>query len=188
MNPGLGSSDAMEAIRECLESLDVQSPFPPPDLATLHCLKAREVPPYQVQYVAVQDSSGHNWRDSFLLEQVEGRWFVKTYSAGYEPSYDEPSTLRARPWVRLETLFLGQEFYAFGEVFEKGRALAGVRLFDAADFVLEDTVQQGLVFFYAQRQPTVPPLRLELYDERGVLVSRQTETPGFFPSVEEENS
>lgn len=188
MNPDLGSSDATEAIREWLKWFDVQSPFPSLDLATLHYLKAREVPPYQVQYVAVQDSSGHNWRSTFLLEQLEGRWFVKMHSAGYESSYEEPSELQNRPWVRLETLFLGQEFYAVGEVFEKEVALAGVRLFDAADFLLEDTVQQGLVFFYAQRQPTTPPLRLELYDEQGILISRQTETLDLFPSVEEENS
>ena len=61
-----------------------------------------------------------------------------------------------------------------------------VRLFDQGGLVLEDTVRDGIVLFYSEQLPTVPPLQLELYNNSGTLVSRQTEKLGSPPSVTKE--
>src|SRR5260221_13169248 len=78
------------------------------------------------------------------------------------------------------------DFYAFGEVFDKGNHIVRVRLCDSGSFVLEDTVKDGIVLFYSNQLPTIPPLQLELYTTSGIIVSRQTQTLGSFPSVTNE--
>ena len=43
-----------------------------------------------------------------------------------------PPELHGQPWIRLETLLIANEFYAFGEVFNQGYSIVRVRLLDAS--------------------------------------------------------
>src|SRR5260221_14510126 len=78
------------------------------------------------------------------------------------------------------------DFYAFGEVFDKGNHIVRVRLRDAGSFVLEDRVQDVIVLFYTHQLPTSPPIQLELYTPSNIIVSGQTETLGAFHSLTNE--
>ena len=188
MNAPFGGSSATEAIRMWFESLAkvVLNPLPSFQLATFCDLKMREVLPYQVRYITVNDNSGQDWSAGFLLQQFSGRWLVKMHGIRPASSEEEPPRLQSHPWVGLECQWLGQDFTAFGEVFEKGIALGRARLLDGADFVLEDTVEHGIVLFVANNVPTVPPLRLELHDTQGRLVSRLVYRERAFPWVDEQ--
>jgi hypothetical protein len=189
MDSSFANSDAKQLIRDRLQSLVFrQWPFPQLDLTTIRFLKVRCEPNYQVHYVAVQDIIGQRWNFSILLAlaQRERLWYVKTLGGSFEETLNEPPELRDSPWIRLEMLFMSDEFYAFGEVFDKGYHIERVRLLEQGKLVLEDTVQDGIVLFYSDHVPTIPPIQLELYNTSGILVSRQTETLGSFPSVTKE--
>jgi len=67
---------------------------------------------------------------------------------------------------------MSNEFYAFGEVFNKGYPIVRVRLLDSGGLVLEDSPQDGIVLFWSEQLPTYP-LQLELYNDFGTIVSRQ---------------
>ncbi|SRR6266566_5803630 len=185
MKPLFGS-DAKEVIRNGLEFSASQWRFTQFDMATIQFLKARCVPLYQVHYVSVQETTGQRWHFTFLLTQKEGLWCVKTSGGGPEGVLNEPQGLHDCPWVRLETLSMANEFYAFGEVLDKSYHIARVRLLEPGGLVLEDTVQDGFVLFYSEQPPTVPPIQLELYNNSGILISRQTQTHKPFPSVTKE--
>jgi hypothetical protein len=161
-------------------------PFAQLDRTTIRFLKARRGPNHQVHYVTVQDTTGQPWHfTSFLMKKTD-QWYVKTLDGHPESEFTEPLELHDRPWIRLETLFMLNDFYAVGEVFDKGYQIERVRLLEPGGLVLEDTVQHGMVLFYSEQLPTVPPIQLELYNNSGVLVSRQTETLHPFPSVTKE--
>ncbi len=185
MKPLFGS-DAKEVICNGVEFSASQWRFAQFDMTTIQFLKARCVPLYQVHSVSVQETTGQRWRFTFLLTQKEGVWCVKTSGGGPEGVFNEPQELHDCPWVRLETLSMGNEFYAFGEVLDKGYQIARVRLLDQGELVLEDTVQNGIVLFVSEQPPTVPPIQLELYNTSNTIVSRQTPTLEPFPSVRKE--
>lgn len=157
MDAPLGGSTPTEAIGMWFKSLAELAPdsLSALNLATLRGLKMREALPYQVQYVTLQDTNGQDWHGSFLLQQFAEQWYVKTGDVRPAISEQEPLRLKTRPWVRLESLAIGQSFEAFGEVFEQGIALGRARLLDGTDFVLEDTVEHGIVLFVADTVPTV---------------------------------
>ena len=85
---------------------------------------------------------------------------------------EEPPELHDRPRIHLETLVMSNEFYAFGEVFNKGDPVVRVRLLDSGGLVLEDSPQDDIVLFWSGQLPTYP-LQLELYNDFGAIVSRQ---------------
>ncbi len=187
MDPHVESSNPQEVIRNGLQLLvSRQWPFPPLDLTTIKFLKSRYDPIYQVHYVTVQDTTGQRWCFTFFLVKEADQWYVKTHGGSPESGFNEPLELHDHPWIRLETLLILNDFYAFGEVFDKGNHIVRVRLRDAGSFVLEDTVKDGIVLFCSNQLPTIPPLQLELYNTSGIIVSRQTETLGSFPSVTKE--
>src|SRR6266851_4264977 len=183
----MGTTDHKEIIRNTLEfDTTCNWPFASLSLETIQFLKSRYDPIYQVHYVTVQDTTGQRWCFTFFLVKEADQWYVKTHGGGPEIVLDEPPELRDSPWIRLETLLILNDFYAFGEVFDKGNHIVRVRLRDSGSFVLEDTVKDGIVLFYSNQLPTIPPLQLELYNTSGIIVSRQTETLGSFPSVTKE--
>ncbi|MFL5666456.1 MAG: hypothetical protein ACJ8BW_34675 [Ktedonobacteraceae bacterium] len=196
MKPLFGSdlfgSDPKEVIQEALGTSDFHGLFAPLDLTTIQFLKARHVPGYQLHYVAVQNTAGQQWRFTFFFIQKERVWCVKSLTGGPENVLDEPPELRDSPWIRLEMLFNSDEshafdeFYAFGEVFDKGYQIERVRLLEQGKLVLEDSVQDGIVLFYSHQLPTIPPIQLELYNTSNIIASRQTQTLGSFPSVTKE--
>src|SRR5258708_23515053 len=187
MDPHVESSNPQEVIRNGLQLLvSRQWPFPPLDLTTIKFLKSRYDPIYQVHYVTVQDATAQRWCFTFFLVKEADQWYVKTQGGSPESGFNEPLELHDHPWIRLETLFILNEFYAFGEVFDKGNHIVRVRLRDAGSFVLEDSVQDGIVLFYSHQLPTSPPIQLELSTPSNIIVSRQTETLGSFPSVTKE--
>src|SRR5947209_8216440 len=120
MNPTFGSSNPREAIRNEIEFLDSQQPLAKLDLTTIQFLKARYLTNYQVHFVVLQDIKGQSWRFSVLLTKLHSLWFVKTSAGGPEMVPVEPPELHEHPWIQLETLLIANEFYAFGEVFNKG--------------------------------------------------------------------
>src|SRR5258708_285758 len=172
MSPMFGSSDPREVIRSGIEFLASQQPLAKLDLTTIRFLKARYLANYQVQYVVLQDIKGQSWRFSFLLTKLHSLWFVKTSAGGPEMVPVEPPELHGHPWIQLETLVIANEFYAFGEVFNKGYPVVCVRLLDPGGLMLEDNLQDDIVLFWSEQLPT-HPLQLELYDDSGTLVSRQ---------------
>jgi len=182
----LSGEDAQEVIRDTIQFFSARLHFAEFDLATIRSLKARRDPLYQVHYITALNTTGQSWRFTFLLEQTYGVWGAKTMHCGSEGKLDEPLELVDCPWIRLEALFEANTFYAYGEVFDKGYQIVRVRLFDQGGLVLEDTVRDGIVLFYSEQLPTVPPLQLELYNNSGTLVSRQTEKLGSPPSVTKE--
>src|SRR6266568_4105175 len=186
MKPLFGSNDAKEVIRNELQFHAARWFFAQLDLATIKVLKARHDPGYQVQYVVVHDTTGQHWHFTLLLVQKQGFWFVKTLAGGPEEVLNESPELHDCPWIRLQELYVANEFHAFGEVLDKGYQIVRVRLLDQSGLVLEDTVQDGIVLFLSEQLPTVPPLQLELYNDAGRLVSRQTQKPQFPPFVTKE--
>src|SRR3989442_6293120 len=119
VNPTFGSSDPKEVIRNGIEFLASQWPFAAFDLTTIQFLKARYLPSYQVHSIVVQDITGQPWHFSYLLTKLHGLWFAKTSGVGPEMAPEEPPELHDRPRIHLETLVMSNEFYAFGEVFNK---------------------------------------------------------------------
>ena len=183
----MGTTDHKEIIRKTLEfDTTCNWPFASLSLETIQFLKSRYDPIYQVHYVTVQDTTGQRWCFTFFLVKEADQWYVKTQGGSPESGFNEPLELHDHPWIRLETLFILNEFYAFGEVFDKGNHIVRVRLRDAGSFVLEDSVQDGIVLFYSHQLPTSPPIQLELSTPSNIIVSRQTETLGSFPSVTKE--
>lgn len=192
MNPPSGNSDARKTIRDWLQFYLVQQPFTQFDLATVQFLKVRYVAGHQVHDIIVQDTTGQRWHFRTLLEQKEGVWVPKTFDGGPEEVPNEPPELHDCPWIRLEMLLkednfhASNEFYAFGEVLDKGHRIVHVRLRDAGGLVLESAVEDGMVLFWSEQLPTIPPIQLELFNDAGILISRQTEKLGSPPSVMKE--
>ena len=186
----VGKSDEKEAIQDQIQLVTSHYwPFAQLDRTTIRFLKTRRDPNHRVLYGAVQDITGHQWNFTSLLSQKDGLWYVRTFDCDPdgEPErvLNEPAELRDCPWIRLELLIF-KDFYAFGEVFDKGYQIERVRLLESGGLVLEDTVQHGIVLFYSEHPPTVPPIQLELSNTSGIIVCRQTETLGSFPSVTKE--
>jgi len=188
----LSGEDAQEVVRDTIQFFSARLHFAEFDLATIWSLKARRDPLHQVHYISVLDMTGQPWRFTFLLERKDDVWGAKTMGCGPEEELDEPPELVDCPWIRLTEHYVGSkfsaysEFSAFGEVFDKGYQIVRVRLFDQGGLVLEDTVRDGMVLFYSEQLPTVPPLQLELYNDAGRLVSRQTQMRQFPPFVTKE--
>src|SRR5947209_3681490 len=181
------ANDPKEIIRNALQVLTTSNwRFASLSLETIQFLKSRYDPIFQVHYVIVQDTTGQRWHFTSLLIKETDQWYVKTLDGSPESDFNEPLELHDHPWIRLETLFMLNEFYAFGEVLDKGYHIARVRLLEPGGLVLEDTVQDGIVLFYSEQLPTVPPLQLELYNNSGILISRQTQTHKPFPTVTKE--
>jgi len=186
----LSGEDAQEVIRNHIQFFSTRLHFAEFDLATIRSLKARHDPLHQVHYITVLDTTGQPWRFTFLLKRKYGLWGAKTMDCSPEEKLDEPPELVDCPWIRLTQHQMTQlqknsEFYAFGEVFDKGYQIVRVCLLDGGELVLEDTVQDGIVLFNSEQEP-VYPLQLELYNTSGTLVSRQTEWPGSARSVTKE--
>jgi hypothetical protein len=173
MNPFFESVDANEVIRHGMQYYAGLSSVQL-DLATMQ-LKARRDPLLQAHNLTVLDTTGQPWHCTFLLEQKKGQWYIKAGGGRPGGERDEPPELHDYPWIRLKARFFRNEFYAYGEVFDKGYRIVRVRLLDQGGLVLEDTVRDGMVLFSSEQLPTVPPLQLELYNDAGRLVSRQTE-------------
>jgi hypothetical protein len=186
----LSGEDAQEVIRDTIQFFSARLHFAEFDLATIRSLKAHRDPLHQVHDVTALDTTGQPRRFTFLPERKDGGWGARTMGCGPEEKLDELPELVDRPWIRLtqhqETQLHGNsEFYAYGEVFDKGYQIVRVRLFDQGELVLEDTVQDGIVLFSGEQEP-IYPLQLELYNNSGTLVSRQTEWPGSPRSVTKE--
>ena len=185
MNPFFESADANEVSRHAMQCYAGWSSVQL-DLATIQRWKARRDPLLQVHYLTVLDTTGQPRHFRFLLEQKKGQWYTITGGGRPGGERDEPPELHDYPWIRLGGLLMGNEFYAYGEVFDKGYQIVRVRLLDQGGLVLEDTVRDGMVLFYSEQLPTVLPLQLELYNDAGRLVSRQTERLSSPPFVTKE--
>lgn len=176
--------DPEEAILQYLYSPASLIHRPEPDRATVRFLKARQVQTHQVRYAAFQDITGQQWYATFFLTQQEdGSWRVDSVSSGRRPAQFEPPELRDCPWIRLKGLSLlnvPNEFYMYGEVIDKGFGIVRVRLLDSNGLIVEDTVQNGIVFFWSEQRAALP-LQLELYNSSDTIISRQSIVPPFRP-------
>ena len=189
-----------EAILQYLYSPASLIHRPEPDQATVRFLKARQVQTYQVHYITFQDITGQQWFSIYFLRQLkDGSWRVDGVSSGRRTAQFEPPELRDCPWIRLKGLSLysavpndfythgaviestvPNDFYMHGEVIDKGFGIVRVRLLDASGLILEDTVQDGLVFFWSEQRGALP-LQLELYNSSDTIISRQSLVPPFRP-------
>lgn len=168
--------DPGEIIRTGLQLMsDSRWPFASLALETLQFLKARSDPLYQVHCVSVRDSTEQRWDFTFFLMKENDQWHVKTYDGSPANAIDELPQDHGHPWIRLSTLVIINEFYAFGEVVDQDDHLVRVCLRDSGGLVLEDTVKNDIVVFQAHQQPILP-LQLELYNDSDTRVRRQTVT------------
>ncbi|HZS76509.1 MAG TPA: hypothetical protein VFA41_07830 [Ktedonobacteraceae bacterium] len=85
-------------------------------------------------------------------------------------------------WLLIGILLVCGVIYVGDFIVSAGHPFAEL----GAGFVLEDTVEHGIVLFVANNVPTVPPLRLELHDTQGGLVSRLVYRERAFPWVDEQ--
>lgn len=188
MNPSnTRTFDPKEAIVQHMHMVASITHRCEPDNATIQFLKARVVPTHQVHYVLFQDTTGQPWYFNYLLShRKDGSWYVKNAGGSREQDQFEPLEMRDCPWFRINGLsileHISDEFYMYGEVLDKGFDIARVRLLGANGPVLEDTVQDGLVFFWSD-QKVVLPIQLELYNCSNEVVSRQSLAPPFLPSA-----
>lgn len=177
--------DPKETILQYLYSPTSRILRPESDQATVRFLKARQVQTYQVHYVTFQDITGQQWFSTFFLRQwKDGSWRFDGESSGRRPAQFEPPELRDCPWFRIKglSLFMNvpNEFYVYGEVIDKGFGIVRVRLLDSNGLILEDTVQDGIVFFWSEQRAALP-FQLELYNSSDTIISRQSLVPPFRP-------
>ena len=178
-------TNPQEVIQQWFGISAFRYPFPALDSSTIQWVKTRSETSFRVDVISIHDVTRQEWHYTFLLTRKEDVWCIQASSGGREEWLTEPAMLQQCPWVRLETLGWGNQFFAFGEVLEKDYHIVRVRLFDTKGWVLEDMVQNGLVFFTSPQQPALP-LQLELYNETNILISRQTMTLDAMPSVTKE--
>jgi hypothetical protein len=140
--------------------------------ATVHFLKERSIPDYQVHAIAFEDTAGLWWRLFCLVVQdPAGNWFVGGCSgtAGNDAIRRPPS--------RYPKLILSGDsndhFYAGGSVIDDTRlGIARVRLLSNGELMAEDTVQDDLVVFVSD-QSVQMPIRSEFYNQAGEYVGAQ---------------
>ena len=141
-----------------------------PNLETIQFLKARMLPRHQLHYVTFQCTTGQHWYFTYFLKQErDDSWHVRTSYGDYERR--ELVAILNYPWVDLQ---VGEnslhEFLTGGEVIDHGFDIVRVRLLSPNGRVLEDTVQDGLVLFWTDKEVFLP-MQADLYNRAGELVT-----------------
>jgi hypothetical protein len=143
---------------------------PGADPATIVFQKTRILPTCEMRSVAFTNHRG-----------IQVEWIVRTWQnsdcswvvapiggGGHAPR-------RTKPWVNFAAHFGPEHFAAGGHVEGRGsEQAANVRLIFADGFMLEDSVDAGIVLYFEPRSPAFPA-DVEILDEHGGLLTKYKE-------------
>ncbi len=154
------------------------------DFTTVQFLREKKRPGWKLYEVLFQEIDGEQHRMILVFQQEEdGSWRFETGEDRADMQHE---------WSRIHVpvrdhplLFLSPEgpYFdnrthlrtAYGDVIDNGFHVKQVRLVNDAGQILEDTVEDGYVFFACKIESRVQlPMQAELYDHQGKLVWQQT--------------
>lgn len=153
------------------------------DPASIRFLREKQRPGWKLYEVTFQETDGEQHRQIFILEQKDdGSWrrqgggsssdMQKQWSKIFAPVRDHPLIFLGTTGLNFDD----KQYLtiAHGDVIDNGFQVERVRLVNDAGQILEDTVENGYVFFACKPQELVQlPMQAELYDRQGKLVWRQ---------------
>ena len=156
------------------------------DLTTLQFLREKQRPGWKLYEVTFQEIDREQHRMIFILQQNEdGSWRLDSggSSIDMQNEWSEIVTpVRDHPLIFLSPhgIYLDNQTHlltAYGDVIDNGFHVKQVRLVNDAGQVLEDTVEDGYVFFACKLELRVQlPMQAELYDHQGKLVWQEAVT------------
>ncbi|MGH3191171.1 MAG: hypothetical protein ACRDOL_28790 [Streptosporangiaceae bacterium] len=141
------------------------------DPATIRFLKTRVFPSCQLHAVIFTTREGSP-RSAVLRtwQEPDGGWTVGPIGGG-----GGPGPYRSRPWVNFTAQFRTGLFAAGGEVIGEGAGHAHlVRLTFADGLVIEDTVHNGVVLFFAS-PATESRVGVEILSAAGTVLAAYDE-------------
>lgn len=136
------------------------------DASTVRFVKERRIGAKQLHAVAFRTVDGQSRAFVIGTEQDKtGAWHVSGMAGG---GGNDPH--RERPWVNLAGWGWPAAFYGGGKVSGKGCEAANrVRLRFKNGVELEDTIDDGLVLFIADRAVN-PPAAVDILDSAGLVI------------------
>jgi hypothetical protein len=153
------------------------------DLTTVQFLREKQKPSWRLYEVVFQEADGEQHRMICILQQNDDgswRWNGGGTSSDMQNQWSKVfAPVRDHPLLFLATLgvnFGDQQYLqtAHGDVIDNGFQVKRVRLVNDVGQILEDTVEDGYVFFACKPEEQVQlPMQAELYDQQGKLVWRQ---------------
>ena len=145
---------------------------PGADPATIVFQKTRILPTCQVHSVAFTNNRGIPVEEIIRTWQNSDRsWVVAPVGGGSQGG----APLRTKPWVNFAAQFGPEHFAAGGHVEGSGsEQAANVRLIFADGFMLEDSVEAGIVLFFELRSLAFPA-DVEILDDHGGLLTKYKE-------------
>lgn len=158
------------------------------NLTTVQFLREKAIPGWQMHIVTFAEMDGEQRTINFVLrQQNDGTWKHRSSSSSgnfREMAAQHFAHIHDHPLIAIsggkrtgvaENGTLQHEFFANGEVIDKGFDVVRVRLSNENGDAFEDTVQDGLVLFSGiQEQEVQFPLQAELYNRAGKVVWRET--------------
>ena len=153
------------------------------DLTTVQFLREKQRPGWRLYEVAFQEIDGEQGRMVAILQQNDdGSWrwssggtssdMQHQWSKIFAPVRDHPLIFLG--WQGMNSDDRQYLLTAYGDVIDNGFHVQRVRLVNDAGQVLEDTVEDGYVFFACKPEEQVQlPMQAELYDDRDRLVWQQ---------------
>ncbi len=157
------------------------------DMATVHFLREKAIPGWQLYYVAFEEFDGHKHRAEALLAQRKDEvWRIKSFGSGGADGHDiiaqlgikvhdHPLLFLSGGWSSGGNATKEYEFTAHGEIIDNGFDVTLVRLVSNDGQSFEDTVQDGLILFASIQDHEVKgPMQAELYNRDAKLVWRET--------------
>ena len=173
-----------DAARQVVfEQLADEHSFVIADLTTVQFLREKNRPGWRLYEIAFQDIDGEQHRQIIILQQnADSSWrFVSGGSSSdmqnewskiFAPVHDHPLILLGYQGGNGPVI---HSLHAHGNVIDNGFHIERVRLVNNTGLVLEDTVEDGFVFFaYEQQQEIGLPMQAELYNNEGKLVWSET--------------
>lgn len=178
-----------DAVRQLVleELADEDNFYGPVDFATVQFLREKKRPGWRLYEISFQESDGEQHREIFILQQDEdGSWSSSVSGGSSGDMQSEWSkmvmSVRDHPLIFLSAsgIRLDNQLYlltAHGHVIDNGFQVERVRFVNEAGQVLEDTVEEGYIFFACKASQQVQlPMQAEVYDHQGRLVWQQTVT------------
>lgn len=161
------------------------------DFATVQFLREKKRSSWELHEVTFAETDGEQHRMIFILQQNEdGFWHFNNggSSVDIQEEWSKLSVpVRDHPLIFLTPHAISgmppdTHYYlltAYGSVIDNGFHVERIHLSNDVGQVLEDTVEDGYVFFACQPGEQIQlPMQAELYDHEGKLVWQQTVTIG----------
>ncbi|QBD80477.1 hypothetical protein EPA93_32690 [Ktedonosporobacter rubrisoli] len=155
------------------------------DLASIRFLREKQRPGWKLYEVTFRETEteGERYRMIVIFQQnADGSWrshgggttldTQDQWAKSFAPVHDHPLI-----FLGTQGLYVGDQQYlhiAHGNLIDNGFHVERVRLINEAGQALEDTVEEGYVFFACKPEERVQlPMQAELYDRQGQLVWQQ---------------